>query len=161
MAGSFNKVFLMGNLTRDPELTYLPSNTPVVEFGLACNRKFRRQDGEMGEEVLFVDCRAFSKTAEIINQYLRKGRPIFIEGRLQLNQWEDKDGNKRSKMRVMVESFQFIDSKPEGEGGGGGGSYQRSGGTSGGGAARAAAPASRPPTDYDDEPPMTGEDIPF
>src|SRR5688572_1047427 len=108
---NYNKVLLMGNLTRDPQLSYLPSNTPVVEVGLAVNRKFKKQDGEQGEEVLFVDCRAFGRTAEVINQYLKKGRPIFIEGRLQLDQWTDKEGNKRSKHRVHIDNFQFVDSK--------------------------------------------------
>lgn len=109
--GNYNKIFLMGNLTRDPTMKYLPSNTPVVEFGLAVNRRFRRQDGEQGEETLFVDCEAFGRTAEVINQYLKKGKPIFVEGRLKLDQWQDKDGNKRSKHRVTVESFQFVDSR--------------------------------------------------
>lgn len=114
---NYNKIFLMGNLTRDPNMTYLPSNTPVVEFGLAVNRRFRRQDGEQGEETLFIDCRAYGRTAEVINQYLQKGRPIFVEGRLQLDQWQDKDGNKRSKHRVFVEGFQFVDSRGEAGGG--------------------------------------------
>ena len=153
---SYNKVLLMGNLTRDPQLSYLPSNTPVVEIGLACNRRFRRQDGEQGEETLFVDCRAFGRTAELINQYLRKGRPVFIEGRLQLDQWEDRDGNKRSKHRVFIENFQFIDSRG-GEGGGEGG---------GGGDDYSSRPA--PSRSRDDAPPPTGDheaveepDIPF
>lgn len=118
---SFNKILLMGNLTRDPELKYLPSNTPVVEFGLAVNRKFKRQDGSPGEEVMFVDCRTFARTAEVINQYFHKGDPIFIEGRLQLDSWQDKDGNKRSKHRVFIESFEFVGGRREGGGGGSGG----------------------------------------
>ncbi|MFH1604004.1 MAG: single-stranded DNA-binding protein [Pseudomonadota bacterium] len=116
----YNKILLMGNLTRDPQLTYLPSNTPVVEIGLAVNRKFRKQDGEQGEETLFVDCRAYGKTAEALSQYCHKGKPLFIEGRLQLDQWQDKDGNRRSKHRVFIESFQFIDSRSDkGDGGNG------------------------------------------
>jgi single-strand DNA-binding protein len=134
---SFNKVFLMGNLTRDPQLKYLPSQTPVVEFGIACNRKFRTQSGEDREEVTFVDCSAFGKTAEVINQYFQKGRPIFIEGRLKYDSWEDKQGGgKRSKLTVQIENFQFIgDRGGQGGGGqgGGGGGYEESGGDEGGG----------------------------
>ena len=89
---SFNKVILMGNLTRDPQLKYLPSQTAVTEFGLACNRKFKTQAGEDKEEVTFVDCTAFGRTGEVINQYFTKGKPIFIEGRLKYDQWEDKQG---------------------------------------------------------------------
>ncbi len=107
----YNKILLMGRLTRDPQLNFLPSNTPVVEIGLASSRRFRRQDGTQGEETLFVDCRAFGRTAELVNQYFTKGRPIFIEGRLQLDQWEDKEGNRRSKHRVFIESFSFIDAR--------------------------------------------------
>src|SRR5688500_16681287 len=98
MAGNFNRVLLLGNLTRDPELRYTPNNTPICKIGLAVNRKWRDQQGEMKEEVTFVDCDAFGRTAETINQYLRKGRPIFIEGRLRLDQWQDKEGNNRSKL---------------------------------------------------------------
>ena len=127
---SFNKVILMGNLTRDPQLKYLPSQTAVAEFGLACNRKFRTQSGEDREEVLFVDCTAFGKTGEIINQYFTKGKPIFIEGRLKYDSWEDKQGGgKRSKLTVVIDNFQFIggrDGGGPGGGGGGGGSYDQS-----------------------------------
>lgn len=110
---NFNKVMLMGNLTRDPQMNFLPSNTPVVEIGLAVNRKFKKQDGTGGEESLYVDCRAFGKVAELINQYCRKGQPLFVEGRLQLDQWQDKEGNQRSKHRVFIESFQFLGARKE------------------------------------------------
>jgi single-strand DNA-binding protein len=113
---SYNKVILMGNMTRDPQMSYLPSQTPVVEVGLAVNRKWRAQDGQMREEVCFVDCRAYGKTAETINQYCKKGSCILIEGRLQFDQWEGKDGQKRSKHRVFIERFQFAGS-PQGGGG--------------------------------------------
>ena len=117
---SFNKVILMGNLTRDPQLKYLPSQTAVVEFGLACNRRFKTQAGEDKEEVTFVDCTAFGRTGEVINQYFTKGKPIFIEGRLKYDQWEDKQGGgKRSKITIVVENFQFVGGR-EGQGGGGG-----------------------------------------
>src|SRR3954451_10341179 len=106
---SFNKVLLMGNLTRDPQLKYLPSQTPVAEFGVACNRKFKSAQGEDREEVTFVDVAAFGKQAELINQYFTKGKPIFIEGRLKYDQWEDKQGGgKRSKLSVVIDNFQFI-----------------------------------------------------
>ena len=124
---SFNRVLLMGNLTRDPQLKYIPgSNTAVAEFGLATNRKFRTANGEDREEVTFVDITAFGKQAEVINQYMTKGKPIFIEGRLKLDQWEDKNGGgKRSKLTVVVENFQFVGSRDGGGGGGGdGGGYQ-------------------------------------
>ena len=119
MAGSVNKVFLMGNLTRDVELKYTPSNQPVATFGLAMNRRYKTRDGENREETTFVDCEAWARTAEVMSEYLSKGRPVFIEGRLKLDQWQDKDGNKRSKLRVVVENFQFVDSRGSAGGGGG------------------------------------------
>jgi single-strand DNA-binding protein len=119
---SYNKVLLMGNLTRDPQLKYLPNQTAVVEFGIACNRKYKLQSGEQREEVTFVDCSAFARTAEVINQYFSKGKPIFIEGRLKYDQWEDKQGGgKRSKLSVVVDNFQFIGGRDAGGGGAGGG----------------------------------------
>ena len=138
---NLNKVMLMGNLTRDPQLRYTPSNQPVADFGVAVNRKWRDQQGQDREEATFVDCTAWAKTAELINQYLRKGSPIFIEGRLKLDQWEDKQGGgKRSKLSVVVENFQFIGGR---EGGGGGGSRD-AGGESGEAPPRPARPAARP-----------------
>ena len=133
---SFNKVLLMGNLTRDVQLKYLPSQTAVAEFGLACNRKFRTANGEDREEVTFVDITAFGKQAEVLNQYMTKGKPIFIEGRLKYDQWEDKNGGgKRSKLTVVVDNFQFIGAPggAGGGGGGGGGGYQQEEGGGGGG----------------------------
>ena len=118
---SFNKVFLMGNLTRDIE-TRQAGSTTVANIGLAVNRRFKKQDGQAGEETTFVDCEAWGRTAETMAQYLEKGRPVFIEGRLKLDQWQDKQGQNRSKLKVVVENFQFIDSRGEaGRGGGGGG----------------------------------------
>ena len=126
---SYNKVILMGNLTRDPQLSYLPSQTAVVEIGLAVNHKYKSQDGQMVDKVCFVDCRAYGRQAETINQYLHKGRPILIEGRLEFDQWEAQDGSKRSKHRVFIERFTFVDS---GQGGGrasqGGGQASQGGG---------------------------------
>jgi single-strand DNA-binding protein len=107
MAG-FNKVLLMGNLTRDPQLSYTPSQTPVVDFGLAVNRRWTSKGGEAREETCFVDCRAFGRQAENINKYLTKGRPVLVEGRLTFDSWTAQDGTKRSKHRVTVETFQFL-----------------------------------------------------
>lgn len=133
---SFNKVILMGNLTRDVEIRPAGS-TSVGNFGLAVNRKFKTQSGEQREEVTFVDCQAWGRTAEVMAQYLSKGRPVFIEGRLKLDQWEDKNGGgKRSKHLVVVENFEFINSGQggnQGAGDGGGGNYARSGAGGGGG----------------------------
>lgn len=109
---NFNKVFLMGNLTRDPQLSYLPSETAVVEFGLAVNRRWTGKDGTKKEETCFVDCRAYGRQAENINKYLSKGRPLLVEGRLSFDSWTAQDGTKRSKHRVTVENFQFLGSAP-------------------------------------------------
>ena len=108
---NFNKVLLIGNLTRDPELKHTPSNQAVATIGLAVNRTYNTKDGEKREETTFVDCEAWGRTAEVMGQYLRKGRPVFLEGRLKLDQWQDRDGNNRSKLKVVIENFQFIDSR--------------------------------------------------
>jgi single-strand DNA-binding protein len=113
---NYNKVILLGNLTRDPQLSYTPNQTAVVDFGLATNRKWTGQDGSAREETCFVDCRAFGRSAENINKYCQKGRPLLVEGRLTFNSWQAQDGSKRSKLRVTVERFQFV-----GTGGGGAG----------------------------------------
>lgn len=105
---NFNKVILAGNLTRDPQLSYMPNQTAVVDFGLAVNRRWTSKGGEKKEETCFVDCRAFSKTAENINKYLSKGSPLFVEGKLTFDTWTAQDGTKRSKHRVTVDSFQFL-----------------------------------------------------
>lgn len=168
---NLNRVFLMGNLTRDVELRHTQNNMAIAKLGLAINRRWRTPEGEDREEVTYVDCDAFGRTAETLAKYLSKGRPVFIEGRLRLDQWEDKEGNKRSKLGVVIDTFQFIDSKPSGGGGGGGGGYDdsaggrpsrpasRSGGggyssSSGGGGSTRQAP---PP----DSEPMGEDDIPF
>src|SRR5271154_5705539 len=115
---SFNKVILMGNLTRDPELRYTPKGTAIAKVGLAVNRVWTNEAGEKKEEVTFVDVDIFGRTAENVGQYMRKGRPILIEGRLKLDQWDDKQsGQKRSKLGVVLENFQFMDTKGGGEGG--------------------------------------------
>lgn len=106
---SFNQVMLMGNITRDPQLKQLPSQTVVAEFGLAVNRRYRTSDGEEREETCFVDCSAFGKQAEVLAEYAGKGKPLFVQGRLKYDTWEDKqNGAKRSKLSVVVENFQFV-----------------------------------------------------
>jgi len=106
---SFNKVLLMGNLTRDPELRYIPSGTAVAKFGLAVNRDYvDRQSGDKKESVCFVDITVWGKQAETCNQYLTKGRPVFIEGRLEFSSWETKEGDKRTKLEVVAERVQFL-----------------------------------------------------
>src|SRR5438093_5825379 len=108
---NFNKVILAGNLTRDPELRYTPKGTAIAKFGLAVNRTWKNEAGETKEEVTFVDIDAFGRQAEVIAQYVKKGRPLLVEGRLKLDQWEDKNTHqKQSKLRVVLESFSFIDS---------------------------------------------------
>jgi single-strand DNA-binding protein len=113
----FNKVLLMGNLTRDPQLSYTPNQTAVVDFGLAVNRRWTARGGEKKDETCFVDCRAFGRLAENINKYMSKGRPLFVEGRLTFDTWTAQDGSKRSKHRVTVENFRFLPGTP-GAGGG-------------------------------------------
>src|SRR5262245_39036197 len=142
---SFNKVILLGNLTRDPELRYTPQGSAVCEFALALNYQYmNKQTGQKVEEVSFIDIVAWGKTGEICAEYLKKGRQVMIEGRLKQDRWEAQDGKKMSKVRVTAENVQFVGSRPQGEGGGGGGK--------GGGAP--AGPEEGPP-------PGQEEDIPF
>jgi single-strand DNA-binding protein len=116
---SLNKVLLMGNLTRDPELRVTPKGTPICQFSLAINRQFKMESGESREEVIYVDIEAWGKQGETISKYCTKGRPLFVEGRLRLDQWEDKNTKeKRSRMKVVLENFQFLG---DSRGGGGGG----------------------------------------
>ena len=152
---NFNKVILAGNLTRDPELRYTPKGMAVAKLGLAINRTWRNEAGETKEEVTFVDVDAFGRQAETIGQYLKKGRPILIEGRLRLDTWEDKQTNqKRSKLGIVMESFQFLDSGRGGEGGGGGAPSAAPR------AASAPKPPAAPPGDAD-MPPPEDDDVPF
>ena len=152
---SFNKVILMGNLTRDPELRYTPKGMAVAKVGLAVNRTWRSESGEQKEEVTFIDVDIWGRTAENVGQYMRKGSPILIEGRLKLDQWDDKQtGQKRSRLGVTAETVQFLSSgnRPAGDGG------------------AAPAPRSRPATpppasaaaaDSDGPPPPEDDDVPF
>ena len=168
---SFNKVIIAGNLTRDPELRYSPKGIAIVTFTLAINRTWKNEAGETKEEVAFVDVDAFNRQAEVIAQYLKKGRPFLVEGRLRQDTWEDKQTNqKKSRLLVVLESFQFLDSGKGGAGGGGGGG---GGGEPQGVAepprsepprARPSAPArpaAAPAPEHSDGPPPEEDDVPF
>src|SRR4029077_13214739 len=125
---SFNKVILLGNLTRDPEVRYTPKGTAVTELGMAVNRVYTAENGEKREETTFVDVTLWGRTAEIAGEYLKKGRPVLIEGRLQLDTWDDKQsGQKRSKLKVVGEGLQLIGSRPGASGSGGGDEMESSG----------------------------------
>ncbi|HUT88515.1 MAG TPA: single-stranded DNA-binding protein [Thermoguttaceae bacterium] len=162
---SYNRVILVGNLTRDPELRYIPSGTAVAEVGLAVNDRRKNASGEWVEETTFVDVTLWARTAEVASEYLSKGSPVLIEGRLKLDTWQTNDGQKRSKLKVVCERMQMLG----GRGGGGGGS----GGGAGGGEARPRqdseySEAAPPQESYDSEPsgpsgPSGGADdgIPF
>lgn len=108
MALQLNKVFIAGNLVRDPEVRFLTNETSVANFSVASNRRFRSRDGEPRDETTFVEIETWGRTAELVGQYLTKGRACMVEGRLKLDQWEDKDGNKRNRLKVVAESVQFI-----------------------------------------------------
>lgn len=150
---SFNKVILVGNLTRDPELRYTPKGTAIAKIGLAVNRVWTNEAGEKKEEVTFVDVDVFGRTAENVGQYMRKGRPILIEGRLRLDQWDDKQtGQKKSKLGVVAETVQFLGSAP-GAGEGGAPAAPR--------AARPAAAAAAPTPEAGDSEPPHDDDVPF
>jgi single-strand DNA-binding protein len=155
---NLNKVMLMGNLTRDPEIKYTPKGTAIANFGIAVNRNYSTEGGEKREEVTFIDIEAFGRTAEIIGEYFKKGRPIYVEGRLKLDTWDDKQtGQKKSKLRVVADSFEFLGSR---EGGGGGEhSQERSESKPAGGFKKPAPPPQRPPADPDLD--AESDDIPF
>lgn len=147
---SYNKVILMGNLTRDPELRYLPSGAAVANFGIAVNRVYNdRQSGERKEDVCFVDITAWARQAEVCNEYLRKGSPVFLEGRLNFNSWETDDGQRRSKLDVVAERVQLVGGRQDSDGGG---AYDQ------------AAPASASPSSEfsgEEGSSTTDDDIPF
>ena len=159
---SFNRVILVGNLTRDPELRYIPSGTAVTDIGLAVNDRRKNPNGEWVEETTFVDVTLWSRLAEIASEYLTKGSSVLIEGRLKLDTWENKEGQKQSKLRVVGQNMQMLGGRGGGQGGGG----------QAGGGPRAAAPQrgrpapqqqeAPPPDEFDVPPPSgPGEDIPF
>lgn len=113
----YNRIMLMGHVTRDPELRQLPGNadvpTSLAEFGLAANRRYRTAGGDDREETLFIECTVFGKSADTIARYVKKGRPLFVEGRLRYETWEDAQGAKRSKISVVVENFQFLGTRDD------------------------------------------------
>lgn len=158
---NLNKVMLIGNLTRDPEIKYTPKGTAIAELGLAVNRSYTTESGEKREEVTFVDIELFGRTAELAGEYLKKGRPVFIEGRLKLDTWDDKQtGQKRSKMRVVGETMQFLGGREGGAGaGGGGGEHEADSRPARPAANRPAPPPKRPPVDPDLD--AAEDDIPF
>lgn len=151
---SFNRVILVGNLTRDPQLSYTPSNVPVCEFGVALNRRFKDREGNQRDEVCYVEVVAYGRQAEVVNQYFQKGKAILVEGRLRYREWTNKEGQKRNKLDVALESFSFIDG-----GGSGGGGYRSQQAAPAQGRA-SNEPESPPPTD-DGPPPASDADIPF
>lgn len=167
---SFNKVILLGNLTRDPQVKYTPSGTALAELGLAVNRSwFDKQSNSRREETTFVDVTLWGRDAEVAGEYLAKGRPVLIEGRLQLDTWDDKTtGQKRSKLRVVGERMQMLGSRGDGAGGGGGGggsSRGSSGGYSGGGGGAPDMSDGPPPGEFYSEPSGAGsppaDEVPF
>ena len=150
---NFNRVILAGNLTRDPELRYTPKGTAIARIGMAINRTWKNEAGESQTEVTFVDVDAFGRQAEVIAQYMKKGRPFLVEGRLKLDQWEDKNTKaKQSKLKVVLESFSFIDSKGGDGGMGGGPAPSRP---------AAAAPASSASSSEPEPPGAEDDDVPF
>jgi single-strand DNA-binding protein len=165
MAASLNKVMLIGNLTRDPEVKYTPKGTAVCDLGMALNDSYKAQDGTIKETVTYVDVEVWGRTAENCKQYLSKGRSVFIEGQLKLDQWETPQGEKKSKMRVRAVTVQFLGGPAGGGGGGGGGGERRSSGGEVDQRPASSAPrtSSRPPAAAsDDRPPMPeDDDIPF
>src|ERR1051325_7299275 len=154
----FNKVIIAGNLTRDPELRYTPKGTAVTKIGLAVNRTWKSETGETKEEVTFVDVDAWGRQAEVIAQYMKKGRPLLVEGRLKLDQWEDKNTRqKQSKLKVVLEGFSFIDSRGGDSGGAGEPARPRPAAP----AAAAVPPASAPEVGEPEATPPEEDDVPF
>ncbi|RKU27539.1 single-stranded DNA-binding protein [Candidatus Poribacteria bacterium] len=149
---SYNRVILMGNLTRDPEVKFLPSGTSVANFGLAMNERYTdRETGEQKENPCFVDVEAWGRQAEIIGEHFTKGRPILVEGSLKYDSWEAEDGTKRNRLKVRLQRFQFVGSRRDGDEAGGG--YTQ--------AAPAAAPTAQAPVPPQGAPSSTEDDIPF
>ena len=154
---NFNKVILAGNLTRDPELRYTPKGMAIAKIGLAVNRTWKSETGEQKEEVTFVDVDAFGRQAEVIAQYMKKGRPFLVEGRLKLDQWEDKNTHqKQSKLKVVLEGFSFIDTR-----GAEGGSAPSEAARSRPAATPAPPSAPEPPPSEPEGPPPEEDDVPF
>lgn len=147
---SYNRVILLGNLTRDPEVRYTPQGTAVCDVGIAVNERRKNAAGEWVDEVVYVDVTLWGRTAEVAGEYLTKGSPLLIEGRLRLDTWESQDGQKRSRLRVVGERMQMLGSRGSGEGATGGGTRQRRPAASGGGSPAADdMPAADIPPDDD------------
>jgi single-strand DNA-binding protein len=159
MAGDINHVVLVGRLTRDPELKHLPSGAPVLEFGLAVNGRQQDAGGNWVDKPNFFDVKVFGNQAEFLSQYLAKGRRVGIDGRLDWRSWEAQDGTKRSRVDVVAQTVQFLDSRGEGEGGGGGGGY--GGGPSGGGGGGGYVPQGGGAPEADFPSSASDDDIPF
>lgn len=152
---NFNKVYLIGNLTRDPELRVTPKGTAICQFGLAVNRQFKDESGAVRDETTFVDIEAWGRQGETISKYCTKGRPLFVEGRLKFDQWEDKtSGQKRSRLKVVLEGFQFLGGRGEGGAGGGDSSSDQS-------YERSSPPARGNSRPASNEPEGVDEDVPF
>ena len=159
---SLNKVLLMGNLTRDPELRVTPKGTSICQFSLAINRQFKMESGETREEVTYIDIEAWGKQGETIAKYVTKGRPLYVEGRLRLEQWEDKNTKeKRSRMKVVLEQFQFLGDGRGGGAGGGAGPASGGGEESSGGSPERHAPPARGSTAPKPPQENLDEDVPF
>jgi single-strand DNA-binding protein len=161
---NLNKVMIIGNVTRDPEIKYTPKGSAVVDIGIAVNRTFTPEGGERREETTYIDVTLWGRTAETAAEYCKKGRSVYVEGRLQLDSWEDKtSGQKRSKLRVVGENYQLLDRRPGGSGG--------AGGSGGGDEEYSERPASRVPSsagggfskgsNTSPQPPIEEDDIPF
>ena len=159
---SFNKVILMGNLTRDPELRVTTSGTAIVGFGLAVNRNWRNESGGIQEEVTFVEISAFGKQAETIDRYLKRGNPILVEGRLRQDQWVDKQtGQKRSQLKIVLENFRFLPSGGQSREGGSSDSSSFSRHSAPTPPASQPPPQSQPPPTNSGAPPEEDDDVPF
>jgi len=157
---NLNKVMLIGNLTRDPEVRYTPKGTAVTDIGMAINRSYGTDDGDRKEETTFVDITFWGRQAEVLGQYMKKGRPLYVEGRLQLDTWDDKNsGQKRSKLKVVGENFQFLGSRGDGDGEGDGGGGSQSGSADESGSVQEEAPAGGGGSSA--APEMDDDDIPF
>lgn len=159
---NLNKVLLMGNLTRDPELRTLPSGMAVCNFGMAINRNFTDREGNKREETTFVDVESFGKQAETISRYMNKGRGIFVEGRLKLDQWETPAGEKRSKLRVNLENFQFVGGRgDDGDGSSAGSGFTPPSQDSSPPLNEGAAPAPSKETNTEEKADVEEDDVPF
>ena len=160
---SFNKVILIGNLTRDPELRVTANGNSICKIGLAVNRVYTTKDGERREEVTYVDIDAFGKQAEVINKYMRKGRPLFVEGRLKFDQWES-EGQKRSKLGVVLDKFEFLGGRDDNDGAQSAAGYEKSSPparSAPSASAQVAATPAAPAANFSNDNDTLDEDVPF